>query len=289
MEIIENNVRHYSCPLCKSNSITFQGEIRANAPIYYSTTKIQLSNYPELWKCDKCKSSFIQNAVPEEDSIRLYSMGSSEERWTKLPFEEGKTETVISKLTSLLKDGDKVLDIGCGSGNFLDFAQARGCETHGVEYSISSLRNVNDKGHIGLSRLDEVSQKFDLITAFDVIEHLYDVPNFLNVCKTKLSSEGYLVFLTGDISCNSAMISQSNWWYVSYPEHIVFPSKEYFISYSGFKVTDWISTYHSTADQSSSLLKILKTFFKRRVLMKSYNGHPSPNPDHTLIILRQAK
>ncbi len=289
MEIVENNLRYFSCPLCKSDSITFQGKIKAANPTYYSTIKIQLFNSSELWQCGQCKSSFIQNAVSEQDAINLYSRGSSEERWTKLPFEKVKTDTVISKLTPLLKNGIKILDIGCGSGSFLDFAKAKGCQTYGVEYSNSSLENIIRKGHIGFSSVSEVNEKFDIITAFDVIEHVYDVPEFLDICKTKLSFKGYLVFLTGNISCDSAIISKSNWWYVSYPEHIVFPSKKYFVSYSGLEVFDWISTYHSTVDQNSGFLKKLKIFSKKCLLMKNYNGHPSSNPDHALIILGQAK
>jgi SAM-dependent methyltransferase len=286
MKIIENNLRYSSCPLCKSDLITFQGQIKSANPTYYSTIEIQLSNYSELWQCEQCKSSFIQNAVPEEDAIKLYSQGSSEKRWTKLPFEKAKTNTVISKLTSLLKNGDKVLDIGCGSGSFLDFAKVRGCETYGVEYSYSSLENIVRNGHIGFSSLSEVNQVFDVITAFDVIEHLYDVPNFLEICTSKLSLNGYLVLLTGDIACNSSKAAESNWWYVQYPEHIVFPSKKIFMDYSGLEIADWITTYHAPSAHSNFLLNSMKGFL-RVIQKKIYDGNPSFSADHYLVFLRK--
>jgi 2-polyprenyl-3-methyl-5-hydroxy-6-metoxy-1,4-benzoquinol methylase len=287
MEVIENNFRHSFCPLCQSDLINFQGTVKYDTPTYYSTIKIRLSNIPELWKCERCKSSFIQNIITEQDAIRLYSHGSSEERWTSLPFEQIKTNAIISKLKPHLEKGVKVLDIGCGSGSLLDFAKARGCQTYGVEYSISSLTNILENGHIGFSSLSKVDTIFDIITAFDVIEHLYDFSSFLNICKTKIASGGCLIFLTGDISCNSARVSKSDWWYVSYPEHILFPSKTYFINYSGLEVVDWVSTYHSKYDQDRSTLKALKKFVKENLLMKTFNGSPSPDPDHALIILRR--
>jgi hypothetical protein len=118
MLLIENDLRYSCCPLCASKAILCQGTLKFTTPAYYSTTKIQLKKYSELWSCDKCQSSFIQNAVLEQDVIKLYSQGASEERWTTKPFEQSKTETVISELKVLLEDGFSVLDVGCDSGNF---------------------------------------------------------------------------------------------------------------------------------------------------------------------------
>jgi hypothetical protein len=87
IETIENTLRHQVRPLCHFSSISFQGTIGVEIPTYYSTTQIKLSRIPELWKCQGCESSFTQNAIHEEDAIKLYSQGSSQIRWTNLPFE----------------------------------------------------------------------------------------------------------------------------------------------------------------------------------------------------------
>jgi SAM-dependent methyltransferase len=287
MKIIENDLRHQVCPLCYCSSISFIGAINVDTPTYYSTTQIQLSRIPELWKCQECESSFTQNIIYEEDTIKLYSQGSSQLRWTNLEFENAKTSQVISKLELLLKPGIRVLDIGCGSGTFLDFAKARGCNTSGVEYSYSSLANIVKKDHVGFSSLSQVDETFDMIAAFDVIEHLYDVPNFLESCKSKLSSEGCLALLTGDISSRSSAMAQSNWWYVKYPEHVVFPSRKYFLHYTDLKISDWIATFHTPGFQPNFLLGLLKRVFNF-MRNKKYNGTPPYGPDHCLIILKKS-
>jgi SAM-dependent methyltransferase len=287
MKTIENTLRHQACPLCHFSSISFQGTIDVEIPTYYSTTQIELSKIPELWKCQECESSFTQNAIHEEDAIKLYSQGSPQVRWTNLPFEKAKTSLVISKLESLLNPGTRVLDIGCGSGTFLDFAKARGCQTHGVEYSNSSLEKIVQRGHKGFSDLSKVNDVFDVITAFDVVEHLYDVSHFLETCKSMLSPGGYLVLLTGDISCDSAKKSKSNWWYTQYPEHIVFPSKRFITLYSDLEVQDWVATYHAPPTiQRNFFLNLLRVFLDK-IRRRTYCGYPSLSPDHYLVVLKK--
>jgi cyclopropane fatty-acyl-phospholipid synthase-like methyltransferase len=284
MELINNDVRYESCPLCQSNSIIFQGTIHPNIPAYYSTTKIKLSKLSELWLCKNCKSSFVQNSVSQVDSVRLYTQGDSEKVWTKQSFEESRTQPTISKIKKFLSPGAKILDVGCGSGNFLDFAKSQGCITSGVEYSASSLEEIIKNGHLGFSNLDRVSGTFDIITAFDVIEHLYDVPGFIKKCRANLTQDGYIIILTGDISCRQSKIAKANWWYVRFPEHIIFPSLKYYINYSGLLLIDWFRTYHSPNAQFKFITTITRIFLKL-IQKKIYDGHPPLSHDHCLIIL----
>jgi 2-polyprenyl-3-methyl-5-hydroxy-6-metoxy-1,4-benzoquinol methylase len=288
MEIIQNDVWNFFCPLCKKDSIFRLGKINSDNPTYYSTNHIKLSKVPELWKCKDCGSSFVQNMVSLEDSIRLYSQGSSEEIWTKEPFEKSRTLTTIKKIDSLISSGMRVLDFGCGSGNFLDFIKSKGCITSGVEYSYSSLDQVIQNGHAGFSKLDDVHGTFDIITAFDVIEHLYDVPSFLETCKQKLAPNGHIILLTGNISSLQSKISSSKWWYAKFPDHIVFPSINYFKKYSGLEIVNWINVYHAPYAQNNFLIAAIKVLIKF-IQEGVYIGHPSLAPDHLLIILKHHK
>lgn len=286
MKTIQNHLRLSNCPLCKSELIFTVGDIQPDKITYYSTTQIYLLNRSELWECNQCKSSFTQNILTETDAVQLYSQGSSKERWTMLPFEKSKTSEVITKIKTLLSPNLKVLDVGCGSGNFLDFAKGYGCKTYGIEYSRSSLDILNQRGHLGFSSLEAVSETFDLVTAFDVIEHLYDIPLFLKQCQSKLTPNGYIVLLTGDISCWSSQVTKSNWWYVKYPEHIVFPSKEYFAHYSQLEIVNWTTTKHAPLSKGEFLFLCLKAFIKT-VLNNRYDGYPSFAPDHYMAILKK--
>ncbi|MFK8184197.1 MAG: class I SAM-dependent methyltransferase [Phormidesmis sp.] len=293
---IKNNIVHSRCPLCKAKNIYALGKSPYPENLYYSTERIEVEHSPELWKCRRCSSGFIQNIIPENTSISLYSEGSSADRWINhLKFSEAKSEATTVLFSKILIENKTVLDIGCNSGEFLDYAKDKGCKTFGLEYSQTSLKVLNTKGHIAHDKWESfgAEQKFDVITAFDLIEHLYDVPEFMKQCAERLNPGGYFIFLSGDISSFSAVLAQSLWWYTRFPEHIVFPSKKYIKKFTSFDIELWIPTYHSKAAEaySVSCKKNKISFFKNllsSLVKKEYSGMPTLSPDHALVVLRHA-
>ena len=286
MQLIENSFRHDTCPLCKGYSISKVGIIQYDPVLYYSTVQIKLSLDPELWKCKDCESSFVQNTILESTSVELYQQGTSDKRWVSKTFQESKTDEVIACMETLLKPHKRVLDIGCAGGAFLDFAKERDCVTCGVEYSLDNLKTLDEKGHTPYGGMEFTEGLFDLVTAFDVVEHLYQPVDFLERCLSKLAPGGYLAFLTGDISCFSAKICSEDWWYTRFPEHIVFPSIQYFKNHSKVNVTDCVRTYAGRSYVSSAPIAILRNM-KSVLLSASLSAcQSSIGGDHYLIILQ---
>ncbi|MEH1929796.1 class I SAM-dependent methyltransferase [Nostoc sp.] len=284
---VDNQHRHNQCPCCGGSALRKVGGIQYASPLYFSTIEIKILHQPELWKCLACESGFVQNALTEEDAKKLYSSGDAEQRWSSPSFKQAKTAVVVETLADLLKPGVRVLDIGCSSGNWLDYAQQKGATTAGVEYSSVSLQLVAQKGHKGFSSIQQVDSHFDIITAFDLVEHLYDIPAFLEICLTLLSPDGLLLLLTGDITCFTAKILASKWWYVSYPEHIVFPSLQFFGSHPDFNLVSYLKTYASP-DYQQPLLRTLK-LITLYLLKGNYSGSPSLVSDHIMVMLQSKK
>lgn len=282
--MILNNFRTEGCPLCRSKTVIKAGDIAYQSNLSFSSNAIELERTPELWRCKECHSFFVQNAVPEAEAVRLYSQGNSSERWSTVPFTSNKPVSQVECLSRYFSAGKRVLDIGCNTGELLDFAHSLGCKTAGVEYSRTSRAILTEKGHAAYASLREVTKGFDVITAFDVVEHLYDIPAFFASCKDLIRQDGFLILLTGDPGSFSARYCRSNWWYVQHPEHIVFPSKEFFIRYSGFSLTEWIPTYASVNFQHG-WLKTTRDLFAHFVL-RNYRGLPSIGPDHVLAVLK---
>lgn len=182
---------------------------------------------------------------------------SSNQKWSSSKFEDSKGREIIDILSKLFCKDAKVLDVGCNTGELLDFAKAKGCHTFGIEDSLDSVALLKQKGHKVLSSQSENISYYDVITAFDLVEHLYNLPKFIENCYSQLVENGYLLLLTGNISSISSVLTSSNWWYVRYPEYIVFPSKRYFKRIYRFKIRSWISTYASV-DYKISQLAVLK-------------------------------
>jgi len=88
-----------------------------------------------------------------------------------------------------------LLDIGCSTGYFLDLARNSGWDTFGIEPGVDEAAIARDRGHrifdIPLSRLD-VEETFDVISLWDVFEHVPDPHGFLKDLTNHLVSKGVI-------------------------------------------------------------------------------------------------
>jgi len=103
----------------------------------------------------------------------------------------------ISILKKYKKTGT-LLDFGCGSGWFLEIAK-KYYNSYGIEYS-DQLREVLDKNY-QIKAFKDFSNlpknlKFDIITAFDVIEHVENPILFLRMVKKRLKKNGIALIYT---------------------------------------------------------------------------------------------
>lgn len=116
--------------------------------------------------------------------------------------------TPVDSHTLLLNDhpapGGTLLDVGCGTGNFLAAARERGYQVHGIDFdsdaiavaqrvfALPSLRVAS------VADLSEESQRYDVITFFEVLEHL-DAPTiFLQTVSRLLVPNGYIALSVPD-------------------------------------------------------------------------------------------
>lgn len=92
-----------------------------------------------------------------------------------------------------------LLDIGCGSGSFLDLAKQQGLATSGMELNNAAAEQAAAKGHtIFQSLLTEDflrnhHQKYDFITLFQVVEHVPDPVDILSKAKHLLNDHGTIM------------------------------------------------------------------------------------------------
>lgn len=279
-----NDFRRLTCPLCDSPKLSQVGCITYELPVLFSSTSVMLELAPELWKCDECRSGMVQNALPESAAQQLYSQSDSTRRWSTMAFEQHKPQEIIAELSRLFTEGKEHLDVGCNAGNLLDFSRKRGCVTTGVEYSSKTRGLLEEKGHAWFPSFEALGDKdFDVITAFDLIEHLYDVRAFIRECRRRLRAGGRLVILTGNMESVSARLARQHWWYASYPEHIVFPSVRFFKECASYTLERCVHTYASIGYRHS--LQARLRGFVGGMLRGRYRGLPAVGPDHMLLVL----
>jgi len=96
--------------------------------------------------------------------------------------------------------GGKILDIGMGTGNFLNAAAAAGYQTHGIDFDTDAIQAAKDffklKNVYPLSVDEAISkfgeQYFDCLTMFEVLEHMEDPSAAIEKNKKLLKIGGHL-------------------------------------------------------------------------------------------------
>src|SRR4051812_21952272 len=112
--------------------------------------------------------------------------------------------------------GSRLLEIGSAYGLFLDAARRRGYEVTGVELSTIAA----DESRIRLdvpvhsSQLDEapLDGPFDVVCAWDTLEHVPDPVEFWRTIRTLVSDDGVVLFSTPNISSLPARMLRRRWW-----------------------------------------------------------------------------
>ena len=86
--------------------------------------------------------------------------------------------SVLNKLQPYQKNSDRLLDIGCGDGAFLEKARSKGWKPYGAEISLSAAKEAEKKGSTvfkgDLSKVPLPPNYFGAITCLNVLEHLED-------------------------------------------------------------------------------------------------------------------
>jgi len=134
-------------------------------------------------------------------------------------------ETIVSHTMFLYKkDRGKILDFGCGNGQFLAFLRILGWDVYGVEPDEKSAKIA--KEHFNLPVYETIESGgfpdnfFDAIIMNHVIEHLIDPIALLTECKRVLQRDGKFVIKTPNIEGLGHKIFKDSWWGLDPPRHL---------------------------------------------------------------------
>lgn len=167
----------------------------------------------ELWEPVKFSPETIEEHTMQSDHTRLYTcpdcgldiflpqiIGTSK-FYLDLLKPESKEYYVDEKweFEEALKDAknmDKVIEIGCGSGNFLEKIKPHVSNICGTEFNDHALKIARDKGLEVFKTDDEIkrgNEKYDGAFSFHVFEHVGDPVGFFKELSSWVKPGGKIV------------------------------------------------------------------------------------------------
>lgn len=141
---------------------------------------------------------------------------------------ESLLEVLKRRVSGIVRKKERsLLDVGCGTGDFLKVAQQSGWTVTGSEVAVDAVEMAKVKvgdcvlsGDISSVELSPGS--YDLITSYHVVEHLLDPVAQLNYYRQLLNEEGALFIETPNIGSVGSLIRGSQWSHIIPPEHIIY-------------------------------------------------------------------
>lgn len=193
----------------------------------------------DIYRCNNCKAAFT-DIKPSFDLSSIYDdsyfSGGQEDGYADYVESENVLRAEFRKNLNILKrlktSGNRLLEVGCAHGFFLDEAK-EDFDCVGIEVSESAVEFANKRGHkvhqgVVTKELLDTLGDFDVICMFDVIEHLPDPVETLRMLNEKLKPGGLIYIVTGDVNTVHAKVFGKHWRLMTPPQHTFFFSRKAF-------------------------------------------------------------
>lgn len=184
------------CPVCGSNTFS---QVKSISDHFLSKEQFQIA------QCADCGFLFTNPRPSPENISRYYqsdeylSHSKSNKGLISFIYDTVRNISLKKKfrLIKQYKPGKKLLDIGCGTGEFLDYMKRMGWEVAGVEPAEQPRKFAAGKYKIEVHNEDMIDRlpekSFDLITLWHVLEHVPDLNLRISQVKKLLANDGLLL------------------------------------------------------------------------------------------------
>jgi len=216
-------VKRDTCPIC--NGSQFESFLTA---VDYTVSHETFT----IVKCSGCGFHFT-NPIPAENEIGKYyksesyvSHSSSSKGIINKIYLQVRKYTLKKKLKLIQKEakGKALLDVGAGTGHFLNVCQLNGFESLGLEPDEDARNFAKTNFNLQLipsQQLHNLPDKSrDVITMWHVLEHVYDLRNDLAKITSVLKDDGVLIVAVPNMNSYDAKHYKEFWAAYDLPIHL---------------------------------------------------------------------
>lgn len=211
------------CPICNSEME------------YIFTTKDYLVS-GEAFDIIECDSCFLRITNPFPNKQNIGSYYSSDDYISHNDNASGLLDYIygvvrsyqLNKKKKLIENhcnkiNGKILDIGCGTGEFLSIMKKSDWDVNGVDTSEKAREIVNNKLNIEVMDPDSWIRndlQYDAITCWHSLEHVHEPWEYLNKIKKSLNPDGILIVALPNYHSTDAKKYQEFWAAYDTPRHL---------------------------------------------------------------------
>lgn len=249
------------CSLC--DEVDYNNILSANDKLYGCPGQFSYV------KCKQCGLVFLSPTISDEDIADYYPDDYSPHISKEKPGIKCEGIRSLSKkqerrfmrdygikpaILNSLDHESKALDVGCGSGGFLNkIRKAVGCSVYGVDISELAVENARKLFGIDVfcgpvSEAPFQDNSFDLITAWSCLEHISDPGKTLCKMADLVKEDGVVLIKVPNIASFNARVFGSNWYHLDCPRHLTHFSPKTmssFLDKCGLAITRIV--YHTDA------------------------------------------
>lgn len=186
----------------------------------------------KIVECNQCNFRFT-NPIPTEETIGEYyksenyiSHSSTNKGFINKVYHIIRNKAIKDKEKLSLKNsnGKSILDIGCGTGDFLNYCKLQNWKTLGLEPDESARKLAINKNNLEVKDTSELynleENTFDTITMWHVLEHVYNLNKDIEQYKKVLKPNGTLIIAVPNCSSKDANHYKKDWAAYDLPIHL---------------------------------------------------------------------
>ena len=211
------------CPICDGES---------NSPFLICKDNTVSKESFNIVSCNNCGFKFT-NPIPEENKIGDYyksedyiSHSNTNKGLVNKAYQTVRNITLKQK-ESLISEGKSkgiLIDIGCGTGEFLNFCVQHGWKGEGIEPDESARKLGKENYNLTVNseeRLSSIKDKSaDVITMWHVLEHVYNLKDRVKELKRILKDDGSIFIAVPNYESYDAMKYKEHWAAYDVPRHL---------------------------------------------------------------------
>lgn len=290
------------CPSCGSRNVHCVGQL-PRTDIFCDIQLAELLPRSWLYECGSCKLQF-RHPVADGTVLQTLYGRANKEMW-RHSFDDRSDWKLADRFLKIRRlDNARMLDVGCWDGTFLRRYRDT-CAVYGVELNAEAAEQAQNNGILVVGRkfseLWSHTNSYDVVTAFDVIEHVVKPKDFLAMLTARVSTAGCIILSTGNTDSLIWRWLRHRYWYCSLAEHVSFLNEAWIRLAArdlNLEVSEIVRFSHGTPGAKQTISQIAAaavhlasaTFYRSlRTLMQRRAGTSVPQltfaKDHMLAVL----